>query len=195
MFVPTYSRMPKGPYIFSGSLAFTKALGRIGGMGDSVTDVLDLKFVVDLCQLLFVCIETLTNIFIKMTSLLPEGPFGVTCSVGGDIRGVRSVISFSTTNHHPNFNWYYSMNPRISTIASGKLAKRFRQLVWTPSTTHSEKWVVLTSSLPRTSAALRLHVPCFLSLPAPQVNVGLILPCKAAAIITKLVSSRDCVLT
>ena len=113
--------MPKGPYIFSGSLAFTKALGRIGGTGDSVTDVLDLKFVVDLCQLLFVCIETLTNIFIKTTSLLPEGPFGVMCSVGGDIRGVRSVISFSTTNHHPNFNWYYSMNPRISTIASGKL--------------------------------------------------------------------------
>jgi hypothetical protein len=98
MLVPTYSRMPKGPYIFSGSLAFTKALGRIGGTGDGVTGVLDLQFVVDLCQLLFVCIETLTNIFIKTTSLLPEGLFmslGVTHSVGGDIRGVRSVISFS----------------------------------------------------------------------------------------------------
>jgi hypothetical protein len=50
--------MPKGPYIFSGSLAFTKALGRIGGMGDGVTGVLDLQFVVDLCQLFCVCIET-----------------------------------------------------------------------------------------------------------------------------------------
>ena len=69
MLVPTYSRMPKGPYIFSGSLAFTKALGRIGGMGDGVTGVLDLQFIVDLCQLLFVCIETLTNIFIKTSCL------------------------------------------------------------------------------------------------------------------------------
>ena len=133
--------MPKGPYIFSGSLAFTKALGRIGGTGDGVTGVLDLQFAVDLCQLLFVCIETLTNIFIKTTLLLPEGllaSLGVTCGVESDIRGLRSVISFSTTNHHPNYNWYYSMNPRISIIASEKLAKWFRQLVWTPSITHSK---------------------------------------------------------
>jgi hypothetical protein len=57
-------------------------------MGDGVTGVLDLQFVVDLYQLLFVYIETLTNIFIKMTSLLPEGLFvslGVMCSIWGDI--------------------------------------------------------------------------------------------------------------
>jgi hypothetical protein len=43
--------------------------------------------------------------------ILSEGLFvslGVMCGVGGDIQGVRSVISFSTmTNHHPNFNWLF----------------------------------------------------------------------------------------
>jgi len=52
--------MPKGPYVFSGSLAFTKALSRLGSTGGSVTGVLDLQFVVDLCQLFF-CVHRDTD--------------------------------------------------------------------------------------------------------------------------------------
>ena len=48
-----------------------------------------------------VCTETLTNMFTKTTSLLPEGLFaslGVIRDVESDMRGVKLVILFSTAN-------------------------------------------------------------------------------------------------
>ena len=77
--------------------------------------------------------------FTKTTSLLPEGLFaslGVTRGMESDMRGVKLVISFSITNHRPNSNSYYFTIPRISIIASEKLAKTLSQLVRTPSATH-----------------------------------------------------------
>jgi hypothetical protein len=109
--------------------------GGIGGMSGGVlgasvsggvTGVVDLLRSSSTLLTFPVWIETLTNMFTKTTSLLPEGLFaslGVTRGVESDMRGVKLVIPFSTTNHGPNSNCCHSMNPRISTIASERLAK------------------------------------------------------------------------
>lgn len=111
------------------------------GVGGGVTGVLDWLFSLLTLLTFSVCIETLTNMFTKTTSLLPEGLFaslGVTRGVESDMRGVKLVLLFSTTNPHPNSNSYHSGNPRISTTVSEKLAKTLSRLVRTPSATHSK---------------------------------------------------------
>jgi hypothetical protein len=130
-----------------------------------VTSVVDLPR--SLSTLLTVCIETLTNVFTKTTSLLPKGlfaPVGVTRSVESDMSGVKLVILFYTTNHYQNSDSDHSTNIRISTITSEKVAKTLSQLVRAPSADPLEEWVAAfdtktnvsktSTSLPPTSAAL-----------------------------------------
>ena len=115
------------------------------------------------------CIETLTNMFTKTTSLLPEGLFaslGVTRGVESDMRGVKLVILFSTTNLRPNSDDYFQDIDHSLRKACEDVIAACADPICDPL----ESWVANfdnttnaskppTTSLPPTSAALPPPLP------------------------------------